>query len=117
MGDGLGWGGGGVAGHSLLSLKNKNSIESLALYSRPKIHSCHQGFTITSPKTISPTFTILEILMPTVYPIVEQTLRNFQFFFQGPKFFNLLDNKVINSTSISSFKKTLKSNLIKKLVN
>ena len=35
-----------------------------------KIHSCRQGFIITFPKTISSTLTILEIPMPTVYPIV-----------------------------------------------
>ena len=38
------------------------------------MYSCSQGFIITSPKTISSTLTILEIPLPTVYPIVEQTL-------------------------------------------
>ena len=35
-------------------------------------------------------------------------------FFQGPKFFNSLDNKVINSQSLSSCKKILKIKLLSK---
>ena len=37
--------------------------------------------------------------------------------FQGPKFFNSLDNKVINSQSLSSFKKKLKIKLLSKYEN
>ena len=38
-------------------------------------------------------------------------------FFQGPKFFNSLDNEVINSQSLSSFKKILKIKLLGKYEN
>ena len=38
-------------------------------------------------------------------------------FFQGPKFFNSLDNEVINSQSLSSFKKKLTIKLLSKYEN
>ena len=43
--------------------------------------------------------------------------KKFSPFFQGPKFFNSLDNKVINSQSLSSFKKKLKIKLLSKYEN
>ena len=46
-----------------------------------KIHSCLQGFVTKSSKAINSTVTIQEIPRPTIYPIVEQTLRSSQFFF------------------------------------
>ena len=52
-----------------------------------------------------------------VYRIVVQTRRSSHPFFQGPKFFNSLDNKVINSQSLSSFKKKLKIKLLSKYEN
>ena len=42
-----------------------------------------------------------EMPRPNVYPILEKTLRFF--FFQGPTFFNSLDNEIISSRTISSF--------------
>ena len=45
-------------------------------------------------------------------PCCRRNIDKFSVFFQGPKFFNSLDNEVINSTSSSSFKKILKSKLI-----
>ena len=43
---------------------------------------------ITSPKTINSTFIILEkIPIPIIYPVVEQTLRSFLFFFPTTQVF------------------------------
>ena len=65
----------------------------------------------------TPTFTIQEILWPTVYRIVEQTLRGFRLYFKDLIFFNSLDNEVINSQSLSSFKKILKIKSLSKYEN
>ena len=70
-----------------------------------KIQSYFQGLITISPDAINSTLTTQEIPRPTVYRIVVQTLRSSRPFFQGPKFFNSLDNEVINSQSLSSFKK------------
>ena len=45
-------------------------------------------------------------------PYCHTNIKKFSVFFQGPKFFNSLDNEVVNSKSISSFKKLLKNKLI-----
>ena len=44
-------------------------------------------------------------------PCCRTNVKKFSVFFQGPQFFNSRDNEFINSTSISSFKKILKSEL------
>ena len=82
-----------------------------------KIHSYLQGLITISLKAINSTLTIQEIPRPTVYRIVVQTRRSSRPFFQGPKFFNSLDNEVINSQSLSSFKKKLKIKLLSKYEN
>ena len=63
------------------------------------------------------TLTILETPRPIVYPIVEQTLGSFHFFFffsEKTVFFIQLDNEVIDSRSFSSFTKMRKIKLISK---
>ena len=45
-------------------------------------------------------------------PYCHTNIKKFSVFFQGSKFFNSLDNEVINSKTISSFKKILKNKLI-----
>ena len=50
-------------------------------------------------------------------PYCRTNTKKFSPFFQGPKFFNSLDNKVINSQSLSSFKKKLKIALLSKYEN
>ena len=82
-----------------------------------KIHSYLQGLITISPKAINSILTTQEILRPTFYCIVVQTLEKFSPFFQGPKFFNSLDNEVINSPFLSSCKKTLKIKLLSKYEN
>ena len=58
----------------------------------------------TETKTIIMTCNpILETLMPYIYLIFEQMLRNFLCFFQGPKFYNSLDSKITNANSVCSF--------------
>ena len=80
-----------------------------------KIHSYLQGLITISPKAINSTLTLQEIPRPTVYRIVVQTCtKKFSPFFQGPKLFNSLVNEVINSQSLSSFKKKLKIKLLSK---
>ena len=81
-----------------------------------KIHSYLQGLITISLKAINSTLTIQEIPRPTVYRIVVQTLRRSRPF-QGPKFFNSLNNEVINSQSLSSFKKKLTIKLLSKYEN
>ena len=75
-----------------------------------KIHSYLQGLITISPKAINSILTTQEILRPSLYCIVVQTLKKFSPFFQGPKFFNSLDNEVINSPSLSSCKKNWRLN-------
>ena len=81
-----------------------------------KILSYLQGLITISLKAINSTLTIQEIPRPTVYRVVVQT-KKFSSFFQGLKFFYSLDNKVINSQSLSSFKKKLKIKLLNKYEN
>ena len=50
-------------------------------------------------------------------PYCRTNTKKFSPFFQGPKFFNSLDNKIINSQSLSSFKKKLKIKLLSKYEN
>ena len=50
-------------------------------------------------------------------PYCRTNTKKFSRFFQGPKFFNSLDNKVINSQPLSSFKKNLKIKLLSKYEN
>ena len=50
-------------------------------------------------------------------PYCRTNTKKFSPFFQGPKFFNSLDNEVINSQSLSSFKKKLKIKLLSKYEN
>ena len=50
-------------------------------------------------------------------PYCRTNTKKFSPFFQGPKFFNSLDNEVINSQSLSSFKKKLKIKLLTKYEN
>ena len=50
-------------------------------------------------------------------PYCRTNTKKFSPFFQGPKFFNSLDNKVINSQSLSSFKKKRKIKLLSKYEN
>ena len=50
-------------------------------------------------------------------PYCRTNTKKFSPFFQGPKFFNSLDNEVINSQSLSSFKKVLKIKLFRKYEN
>ena len=50
-------------------------------------------------------------------PYCRTNTKKFSPFFQGPKFFNSLDNEVINSPSLSSFKKRLKIKLLSKYEN
>lgn len=71
------------------------------------------GFIKISPDTINSTLTLLEILLPTV-PFVEQAPINVQFVCRSSGFFFSPDNEVINSGSLSYFKKTLKRKLIRK---
>ena len=75
-----------------------------------------QGFiTIVSPKAINSTLTMQEIQRPTIYHNYCRTnTKKFLPFYQGPKFLNSLDNKVISSQSLSSFKKKLKIKLLSK---
>ena len=76
-------------------------------FNSANLYSFLQGLLMTIfPKAINSTLTIQEIPRPTVYRIVVQTLRT--------KFFNLLGNEVINSQSLSSFKKKLKIKLLSK---
>ena len=51
------------------------------------------------------------------YCIIVTKTKKFSPFFQGPIFFNSLDNEVINSQSLSSFKKKLKITLLSKYEN
>ena len=50
-------------------------------------------------------------------PYCRTNTKKFSPFFQGPKFFNSFDNEVINSQSLSSFKKKLKIKLLSKYEN
>ena len=50
-------------------------------------------------------------------PYCRANTKKFSPFFQGPRFFNSLDNKVINSQSLSSFKKKLNIKLLSKYEN
>ena len=54
----------------------------------------------------------------TIHTIVEQTLRSSHLVFKDLlKYFNSLDNEVINSQFLSSFKKVLKIKLLRKYEN
>ena len=57
--------------------------------------------------------------IPQAYrlPYCRTNTKKFSPFFQGPKFFNSLDNEVINSQSLFSYKKKLKMKLLSKYGN
>ena len=50
-------------------------------------------------------------------PHCRANTKKFSLFFQGPKFFNSLDNEVINSQSLSSFEKKRRIKLLSKYEN
>ena len=65
---------------------------------------------------------LIPLLQYKKFPGLPSTVLSYKYeevlaFFQGPKFFNSLDNKVINSQSLSSFKKKLKIKLLSKYEN
>ena len=80
-----------------------------------KIHSYLQGLITISPKAINSTLTTHS--QAYRLPYCRTNTKKFSPFFQGPKFFNSLDNEVINSQSLSSFKKKLKIKLLSKYEN
>ena len=82
-----------------------------------KILSYLQGFKTISLKAINFTLTIQEILRPTIYCIVVQTLRSSRPFFKGQSFLIHLTMRSLTLNPFPLLRKKLKINLVSKYEN
>ena len=80
-----------------------------------KNYSYLQGLITISRKATNLTLTIQEIPRPTYLTHCRTNTKKFSPFLQGHKLFNSLDNEVIKSQSLSSFKKKLRIKLLSKI--
>ena len=83
--------------HGILKFNDIHSLQlGQFMYSCKKIHSHPQGLITNSPKAINSTLTIQKIPRPTVYRIVEQTLRRSRLFSTLTSFKNILKIKLLS---------------------